>query len=619
MSPVQAPPGAGARPRTAPARPVPSSGGARRPTRPPSRRRTNPSRRRRTNPEVVGRRIRFFRLVLVVAVGVVVLRLIWVQGFDSSRYQRAGIAELTRTVPLPALRGGIYDRNGQVLALSVPTDNVVADDFQILHPVPEAAALSPLVGVPAATLAVELHQHSGYVIVARNLSEATGQRISKGNYPGITLLAHSVREVPNGALAAPIIGSLNAAGQPVSGIELDQQRLLRGHPGSESVLVSPTGVDLPQAGSSERMTPAAPGTGVELTLDEPLQLETEQALGAEITQAHARWGVAEIMDTRTGQILASANLVANPGGTGVTEAPTDYAVTQAYEPGSVFKLVTFSAALQDKIITPDTLLTVPGRIQLDGTTFADDSFHPTEPMSASEILAQSSDIGTSEIAQKLGEQRLLAQVLHLGFGQKTALDFPGEASGILKTAATWEPTDYVDLAIGQDDAVTPQQILDAENAVANGGVLVQPKLVRATVNQSGAARATPPSTRRRVMPASVATELLHMMERVTIDGTGTAADIPGYTVAGKTGTANIPNLAHAFDATFVGSVPVNHPVLSAIVMLNQPNPPYGGSVAAPVFSQIMQYALHRYSIPTSPGASVAPSGAAAGNPKGSFP
>jgi cell division protein FtsI (penicillin-binding protein 3) len=375
-----------------------------------------------------------------------------------------------------------------------------------------------------------------------------------------------------------------------------------------------------------------PGQGLELTLDTQLQYESEQALAQAIESTQALSGTAILMDVKTGQILSMANLVSThpnapvtatapavastAGGVvpigpkdAVNEATTNTAVTQLYEPGSVFKLVTFSAALQDGLINPNTVFTVPDQISLDGSTFHDAEPHPTEKLTATQILAQSSNIGTSEIAQGLGEERLLAQVKNLGFGKSTGLDFPGESPGLTATAAQWEPTDYVSLPIGQVDAVSALQVLDAYNAVANGGTFVQPKLVQATVDQSGGVTATAASPTHRVFSPSVDSELTTMLEQVVSDGTGTSAVIPGYTVAGKTGTAQIPTTGKdaytvgAYMASFVGFAPAVNPTFSMIVVLDRPTPIFGGTVAAPVFSQIMGYALHRYDIPTTAGAS----------------
>ena len=454
------------------------------------------------------RRVRLVRLVLVVALLFMVGRLVDVQIIHSGSYQTAARNESSTPITLNSLRGGIYARDGAPLALSVPTDDVIADNFQIAHPVKTAAALSPLLHVPAATLAPLLRRHSGYVVLAKQISQSDGQKLAADAIPGITLVDDSRRVVTNGNLASPVIGITNAANKGAAGIEYADNRLLSGTAGKETLIESPSGVALPSSSVADRVSSRA-GQGVELTLDTQLQYESEQVLAQSIESSQALGGMAVVMDVKTGQILSMANLVsthpnapvtatppastATAGGVipigpkdAVNEAPNDNAVTQLYEPGSVFKLVTFSAALQDGLINPNSVFTVPDQITLDGSNFHDADPHPTERLTATQILAQSSNIGTSEIAQGLGEQRLLAQVGNLGFGKPTGLDFPGESAGLVATAAQWEPTDYVSLPIGQVDAVSALQVLDAYNAVANGGTFVQPKLVQATVSQSGA-------------------------------------------------------------------------------------------------------------------------------------
>jgi cell division protein FtsI (penicillin-binding protein 3) len=568
-------------------------------------------------------------MALILAMLLVVARLVDVQVLHSSSYQAAAHGESAITVSVPSVRGGIYDRDGAPLALSVPTDDVVADDFQILHPIQTATALSPIIHVPVATLATELHQRTGYVVLAHQLPQSTGQTISADAFPGISLIADSKREVPNGNLAAPVVGFTNAAGNGGAGLEYEYNKVEKGIEGKETIQQSPAGVTLPQSPATQQVA-SSPGTGLELTLDSQLQYESEQALAGAIETSNATSGTAVVMDVKTGQILSMANLVAthpaaldatpattpsDPGGVvpigpkdAINEASSNLAVTQLYEPGSVFKLVTFSAALQFGLINPNTVFTVPDQISLDGSSFHDAEPHPTEQLSATQILAQSSNIGTGLIAQGVGEQRLLNQVKALGFGQPTGLDFPGESPGLLATAAQWEPTDYVSLPIGQVDAVSALQVLDAYNAVANGGTYVAPKLVQATVSPSGALTKTAPSATHQVFSPSIDSELSTMLEQVVNEGTGTSASVPGYTVAGKTGTAQIPTTGHdsyitgAYMASFVGFAPAANPTLSMIVVLDRPTPIFGGTVAAPVFSQIMSYALHRYDIPTTPGA-----------------
>ncbi len=611
---------------------------------------------------LLGRRSRALRIILLLVFVALVLRLVDVQEFSHQHYASLSTAELTQTITVPALRGGIYDRNGEVLAESVTRHTVVADPFLIKDPGSEASALAPVLGVPDAQLRSEMTEDSGFVYLAHRVSSSVADKVTALDLTGINLIAEAQRVQPDGQLAQPVVGSVRGDGVGGGGLEYQYQSLLAGTAGTEQLLESPGGVALSQTTGSS--TSAKPGTGLELTLDESVQYVAEQALGAEIVASHATSGIAIVMDVKTGDVLAEANLDATPpvggttGGTtpaaatvadqttlaantvadqsvadqsaatvtspvdtlpaGVEEAPSNSAVTQVYEPGSVFKLVTFSSALQSGVIGPNQDFTVPGSLPMGTYTFHDAEDHGTETLTAADILAQSSNIGTIEIAEQLGETRLLAQIANLGFGKPTGLDFPGESEGLVPGAGQWTGTSIGSTPIGQDDAVTAQQLLDAYNAVANGGVLVQPRLVRGIVDANGSVTPVAPSLSRRVIDPTTNAELTTMLEGVVANGTGTSAAIDGYTVAGKTGTAQIPNpdnlgyVPGAYMASFAGFAPAQNPVLSALVVLDHPTPIYGGAVAAPVFSTIMEYALHHFGIPTTTNATTATSSGAIG-------
>ncbi len=591
---------------------------------------------------LLGRRTRAMRLVLAAVFLALVARLVAVQDLSHQHYAALSKSELTQQVSVPAVRGGIYDRSGEVLAESVTKQTVVADPLLITSPAPIAATLAPLLGVSADQLRAELTERSGFVYLAHRVSDQVAAQVSKDHLPGINLVPESQRVEPDGLLAEPVVGTVGYDGSGSSGLEYQYQSLLAGKAGSEDLMQAPDGVAL--TGTTGGAVASRPGSGVELTLDQSIQYVAEQALGAEIAAAHATGGTAVVMDVKTGDVLATADLAATPPGTksaptapptgttgpklvsssdtlpaGVAEAPSDSAVTQVYEPGSVFKLVTFSAALAAGVVTPDRSISVPSSLPMGKYTFHDAESHGTEALSATQILAQSSNIGTIEVAQGLGEDRLLAQIANLGFGRPTGLGFPGESEGLVPGAAAWTGTSIGSTPIGQDDAVTAQQILDAYNAVANGGVFVQPRLVRGIVSPSGSVTAAAPAPTRRVIDPSTDAELVSMLESVVASGTGTSAAIDGYTVAGKTGTAQIPDPNHlgyipgAYVGTFAGFAPAEHPVLSAVVVLDHPTPIYGGAVAAPVFSTIMAYALHHYGIPTTTAATASASTTAVGS------
>lgn len=579
------------------------------------------------------RRLRLLRFGFVGAASLLVVQLVNLQVLQSSHLQSLSAAQLASRITLAALRGAIYDRNGQTLAMSVPTKVVVADDFQITDPVQEAAVLSPLLGIPSSTLAAKLGEPPntpgrGYVVLTESLGLTNAAKLEADALPGITLSDSSLRSSPDGGLASPLIGSVNAAGQGSSGLEYEYEQLLAGQQGTEQVYESPYGVALPTSHVVVLQHPV-PGASLELSLDAPLQFVTEQALARELLASNGLDGTAVVMDTRTGQILSMANLVnltqrdttlppppssnIATGIRGVCEAQNNLAVTQVYEPGSVFKVVPFSAALLGGLIKPTTPFNVPDYVVIDGHVFHDAEQHGLQRLTATQILEYSSNIGTYEITSRLGESGLLAGVERLGFGSPTGLGFPGESSGLLTTASTFSPTSFAALPIGQEDAVTPLQVLDAYNAIANGGVFVSPSLVRCTISADGQLRPAAPSPAHRVLPTAVATELTQMLERVVSGGTGILAAVPGYTVAGKTGTSQIPApgansyLPGDYNATFVGFAPAQHPVLSMIVVIQRPTPNiYGGAVAAPVFENVMAYALHRYGVPAT--APIRPSG-----------
>ena len=593
---------------------------------------------------LLGRRARALRLALIVIFVALAGRLVAVQELSHQHYAALSASELTQEVTVPAVRGGIYDRSGEVLAETVTKSTVVADPLIITHPETVATQLAPVLGVHADTLLAELTEHSGFVYLAHRISDSEATTISNLNLPGINLVPETQRVEPSGQLAEPVVGTVNYAGNGASGLEYQYQSLLAGRPGTKSLLVSPDGVALP--GDTSRNVAARPGVGIELTLDESVQYVAEQALASEIVAAHATGGTAIVMDVKTGDVLATADLTATPPGSaspaaaaataaantsgpslvssadtlpaGVEEAPSNSAVTQVYEPGSVFKLVTFSAALQQDLVNPNTPVKVPGSLPMGTYTFHDAETHGTETLTPTQILAQSSNIGTIEIAQVLGETGLLNQIANLGFGRPTGLNFPGESQGLVPGASAWTGTSIGSTPIGQDDAVTAQQVLDAYNAVANGGVFVAPRLVRGTVNPSGQVAAVAPSAAHRVIAPATNAQLVSMLESVVTSGTGTSAAIDGYTVAGKTGTAQIPDPDHlgyepgAYVGTFAGFAPAQDPVLSAIVVLDHPTPIYGGAVAAPVFSTIMAYALHHYGIPTTSAPTTSASSAAIG-------
>lgn len=553
---------------------------------------------RRGTPTPSSRRLGRFGILVVAAATLLVGRLVLVQVLNGTSYARFGAGEVNQHVPLPATRGALYDRNGNLLAASVAASNVIADDFQVTNPVAEANALAPVLHVAATRLASELSQRSGYVVLGQDEPSSLVTRLSAMAPAGVTFQATSLRVAPDATLFQPILGALNAAGQGVAGLEEMANAQLSGTAGSEVVPEGPGGTPLPLAPS--HVVAPHNGGSVVLTLDQPLQAEVTRDLAAEMASQHAHSGVVVVEDVRTGAILAMVDLVATAHG--IVPAGSNLAVTSVYEPGSVMKIATFSYALKDGVVTPQTVLSVPYSLTIGGYPFYDAEVHPTQPMAACEILAQSSNIGTIEIAHQLGMDRLHAALHDLGFGRYTGLGWPGESPGLVGPASSWTGSSQGSVPIGLGEAVTPLQIVDAYAAIANGGVAETPHLVAGTVSPSGVERPARAPAGHRVLPSWVAHEMVPMFESVIQDGTAVLAQVPGYAVAGKTGTALALNGRGGYDqstfvSSFAGFLPAQHPRISILVVVDH-TPLYGAEAAAPAFSAIARDAMVDFGIPS---------------------
>ncbi len=549
-------------------------------------------------------RLRALALGIGVVLVVLVARLAVVQVLDGSSYAAYAASEVNSTVALPALRGAVYDRSGRLVAVSLPRAAIVADDFLVSDPAVVAAELAPLLGIPGYRLVPQLSERNGYVVLERYATPQVEAKVAALGINGITFLPDEVRTYLDPTLFQPVLGGVYASGGGDAGLEYVDNRLLAGRSGSEVLAQSAAGDPLPSA-ATDVVTPRQ-GTSVVLTLDEPLQEVATKDVAAQMRATGAHSGVAVIEDVHTGALLAMVDLVRGARGA-IVPAPSNLAVTSVYQPGSVMKIATFSFALQDHLITPSTVFSVPYELDIGGYWFQDAEFHPTMPMPASQILAQSSNIGTIEISRLLGPQRLYAALRAYGFGSMTGLGWPGESPGIIGSPATWYGSSLGSIPIGTGEAVTAMQVLDAFNTVANGGEYVTPHLVAGTVAPDGAEHLLSRPAEHRVVRVSTARTITPMLEGVVQDGTAVCARVPGYVVAGKTGTAQVPDptgpgyLPGDWNATFVGFLPAQAPQLSGIVVLNHPQPIYGGSVSAPVFAKIMSWALRHYAVPVPPG------------------
>jgi len=548
-------------------------------------------------------------------------KLVAIQAFDSASYLARGGSEWEETVDLPAQRGAILDRNGYELAISLPQSTVYADPRDVTDPTAEAAALAPVLRVGPPELRAEMSERTTFVYLARTVPDAVAKRVAALGLAGVYLLQEPKRFYPAGQLASPLLGLVGTGGTGLSGLEYKYDALLSGSPGKEVEEIDPKGRLVP-GGIQDFQAPVA-GRDLVLSIDERLQYQAEQALAQALVAADAHRAIAVFMDTQTGDILADAELTMPaaastappavpveipppPGSNGPqpqpVEEPLATSFTDVYEPGSVNKLVTISAALQLGLIRPSDVFTIPNTYDVAGTVFHDAEPHATEHWTVTDILANSSNIGTIQIAQRLGRSNLMDYIHAYGLGSKTVIDFPGESAGLLPSY--WSGTSIADVPIGQGIAVTAIQMLAAYNTVANGGVYVPPRLVDATIDPDGHEHALPMAPRHRVVSPTVAKEMTTMLDEVVRVGTGTAANLDPYTVAGKTGTGLVPSPSGGYEAghyvaSFAGFVPSEHPQITGMVVVDD-TPDYGAAASAPTFATIARDALEDFSIPPQP-------------------
>lgn len=530
-------------------------------------------------------------------------RLVQIQAISPDQYTEFGERQLVRSLTLPAARGAIFDRNGNELALSIQQATVWANPREVLDPAGDAAKLAPILGVDAAVLQDRLSRDAAFVYLARTVPDAVAEQVEDLEISGVYLIDEPKRFMPAGDLAAPVLGKVGTDAKALAGLELQYDDVLRGKPGRRVVERTPSGV--PADGEREYVA-AQRGEDLVLTLDRSLQFETERSLGAMIQGAQADGGIAIVMETRTGEILALANLEADPNGGPPVAASKMTALTNVYEPGSVNKLITIAGAIEEGIVVPEDTMTIEDTIRVADHTFKEHDKHGRVDWTITDVMAQSSNVGSIMLGQRLGKDRLDQYLRDFGFGEKTGLGFPGESAGLMLDPKKWSGTSLPTIAIGQGIAVSGMQMLAAYNTVANGGEYVAPKLVKSRVDSAGKEHLTEPSSRRRVVSERTAEQVTAMLNEVVRVGTGIKAHIDGYTVAGKTGTARKPlegargYKAGAYVSSFAGFVPSERPALTAIVMLDEPTPIFGGLVAAPVFADVMRYGLRQFRIPPPP-------------------
>lgn len=590
-----------------PPRPRPKGAPARR--RVPARSSKARAKARRTlaNP---ARRLAVCSLLVVIVFSALAIRVTQLQVLSGNRYRQMALHQTQKIVPLPAQRGTIFDRNGSDLAMSIELTSIYADPKQVTDAVSYAAELAPILHVNRKDLVDRLSdKHFDFAYVARRVSDRVVAAVKKLELPGVGFIPESARRYPASPLAASLIGRVGGQGsgrEGGNGLEYLYDELLAGKDGKLVVERDEQGLDIPGTASHE--IEARRGSDLVLTIDESLQWQAEQALIDQVTATNAKGGMAAVVDVTTGDVLAlaSVNGVASGEPPGPSRAgEINRPLMELFEPGSTNKLITLSTAIEAGIVGPDTLINVPAELRIGDAVYKDVDPHGDVQMSVSDILRESSNIGTIAIAQHLSKDQLANALRSFGLGSRTAVDFPGQPSGLLLDPSKYYDTGLASTAIGYGVAVTGMQMLDAYATIANGGVTRPPRLLDATIDSNGKRHPALQAVGRHVVSAQTAMTMTDMLTGVVSDGTGACAAIPGYIVAGKTGTSRKAvdgGYSHGTMASFIGFAPAQHPRLAAIVVLDEPRSQYGGAAAAPVFANIMQFALTRSDVaPDDPG------------------
>jgi cell division protein FtsI (penicillin-binding protein 3) len=522
-----------------------------------------------------------------------IVRTFWLQGVRGSALRAEAHSQQVTEVTIPGQRGRVLDRNGKVLASSEDAADVIATPYQVENVGQTALKLHDFLGVPTTDLVSKLgDRSSGFEYLARKVDATTAARVKKLDIAGISTVPTSRRLYPQGDLASQVIGAVGTDNQGLTGLEHSENSALGGGNGEQDVVHDATGRPL----RMETVKPASIGEDVQTTIDAAIQGKTEEALDAAAQQYGAKGASAIVMNPNTGEILAMANWPGfdpNDLQAATQDELENRATGFTYEPGSTFKAFTVASALSDHVVTPHSSFYLPPEIHVYDRTIGEAHPRGAVTLTTAQILAQSSNVGAITIGMREGATRFSQWINRFGFGRPTGVTFPGEEQGIVPALKDYSGSTMGNLPIGQGLSVTPMQIATAYSAIANGGILRRPTLIKSIGGQPAEEDTDP----HRVISARVAAQLRRMLEGVLEPGgTASQVSVPGYVLAGKTGTAQkVENGTYSdtkYVASFVGFAPADHPKLLAAVIVDEPQYVHvGGAVAAPVFGQIAAFAL----------------------------
>jgi cell division protein FtsI (penicillin-binding protein 3) len=531
------------------------------------------------------------------------IRLVYLQIYRYGDFVKQAARQQQRTVEVSPRRGVVYDRNGQELAMSVPVDSVFAVPSEIPDQETTASILAKVTGADPQDLLAKIKAGRNFAWIARKVDGNVSNRIRALNLRGIYFEKESKRYYPKRELAAQVLGFVGTDDEGLAGIERQFEDKLRGEPGT--MMISQD-ARRRWFGRVERQPD--PGENVVLTIDEKIQYIVEKELERAMTETGAVAGTVVVQNPRTGEILALANRPTfNPNlSREITPAVLkNHAVSDVYEPGSVFKTVTYSSVLEDHLARPDEMVDCnPGYIMVGGIRIRDS--HHVGMVTLDKAYAESSDVGAVKMGLRLGPDRFYKYIRDYGFGQQTGIELPGETRGLVKPPARWSAASIGSMSIGQEVGVTPLQIVSMVSAIANDGIYTSPRIVAGVTNpQNGYQQIVfHPANPHRVISTMTAAQMRHFMELVVLDGTARRAILDGYTSAGKTGTAQkVDPRTHTYSHTdyvgsFVGFAPVNSPALTVAVILDSAKGLHqGGQVSAPVFKRVAEQVLAYMHVP----------------------
>jgi cell division protein FtsI (penicillin-binding protein 3) len=544
-------------------------------------------------------RVRFLALFLLLWASVVVARLGQLQLAKGSHYRARAQRQQERLIEVSPLRGSIFDRAGRPLAVSVEVSSVYAIPDDVKDAAGSARVLARHLDVAEPAILARLTQKKGFVWIARKIDRRAAAAIRQAKMPGIHLVAETKRFYPKGGLAAGVLGFVGLDDKGLAGLEHSYDRTIRGKPGE---VVALTDARRSTYGEAEVANGRPPEEGASLvvTIDSGIQFAAEQAISEAVTQSQARSGAAILLDPSDGSVLAMATAPGfdpNDYGRFSPEARRNHAIADAHEPGSTFKIVTGAVALENSVVTLDeTIDTGDGTIRVGNTVISEHDRKHFGALTLAGVFEHSSNVGIIRVGLRLGPERLWAGATALGIGRPTGIDLPGENSGIFRRPERWSMLSNATISMGQEVSLTPLQLARVAAAIANGGRLVTPRLVRRIGHPDGRVETLAAPNAERVLSEDTARTVRNLMVGVVDHGTGKKAAIPGFVVAGKTGTAQKAGIGGyqpgRYVSSFVGFAPSENPRVVGLVLIEEPKGRYyGGDIAAPVFARVVSQAL----------------------------